>query len=54
MKKPILFLVSTLLATAAMAYSCRYYTITVNGKTMYCTECCYGTGELRQCNVTCN
>ena len=54
MKKPIIFLTATLLSFAALAYSCRYYTITMNGKTYYCSECCYGTGSLRQCNTTCN
>jgi len=40
-------------ATAAYA-SCRYYTYTINGKTISCTECCYGTGPTRTCNTTCN
>ncbi len=54
MKKPIIFVAATLLSFAALAYSCRYYTVTVNGKTLNCSECCYGTGALRRCDVTCN
>jgi hypothetical protein len=54
MKKPIIFIAATLLSFAALAYSCRYYTVTVNGKTLNCSECCYGTGSLRRCDVTCN
>jgi hypothetical protein len=54
MKKPIIFVAATLLSFAALAYSCRYYTVTVNGKTLNCSECCYGTGSLRRCDVTCN
>jgi hypothetical protein len=54
MKKTFAFLAATLFATAALAYSCRYYTVTVNGKTLNCSECCYGSGSLRRCDVTCN
>jgi hypothetical protein len=54
MKKTVAFLAATLFATAALAYSCRYYTMTMNGRTVYCSECCYGTGALRRCDVTCN
>lgn len=54
MKKTITLIAAALLSTAALAYTCRYYTITVNNKTMYCSECCYGTGALRRCDVTCN
>jgi hypothetical protein len=54
MKKTVAFLAATLFATAALAYTCRYYTITTNGKTLYCSECCYGSGALRRCDVTCN
>ena len=52
-KKAITLILAATLATAAYA-SCRYYTVTINGRTMYCTECCYGTGPYRQCNTTCN
>ena len=38
--------------TAAQA-DCRSYTVTINGKTYYCTECCFGTGYARSCNTTC-
>ena len=54
MKKPIIFVAATLLSFAALAYTCRYYTVTVNGKTLNCSECCYGSGSLRRCDVTCN
>jgi len=54
MKKTVAFLAATLFATVALAYSCRYYTVTVNGKTLNCSECCYGSGSLRRCDVTCN
>jgi hypothetical protein len=52
-KKIAAILAITTFATAAYA-SCRFYTVTVNGKTISCTECCYGTGAARQCNTTCN
>jgi len=54
MKKTVAFLAATLFATAALAYSCRYFSYTINGRTVYCSECCYGTGALRRCDVTCN
>ena len=54
MKKPIIFLTATLLSFAALAYSCRYFSYTINGKTYNCTECCWGSGQYRQCNTTCN
>ncbi len=53
MKKALTIILAATLATAAYA-SCRYYTVTINGRTMYCSECCMGTGALRTCNVTCN
>ena len=53
LKKIAAALTITAFATAAYA-SCRYYTVTVNGKTLSCTECCYGTGAARTCNTTCN
>jgi hypothetical protein len=39
-------------ATAAQA-NCSTYTVTINGKTYTCTECCMGTGQFRTCNTTC-
>ena len=54
MKKTVAFLAAALFATAALAYSCRYFSYTINGKTYYCTECCYGSGQYRTCNTTCN
>jgi hypothetical protein len=54
MKKPIIFVAATLLSFAALAYSCRYFSYTINGRTYYCTECCYGSGQYRTCNTTCN
>lgn len=33
--------------------SCSYYTYTINGRTYYCTTCCYGEGQFRTCNTTC-
>ena len=53
MKKILVALAVAATATAAYA-SCRYYSYTINGKTYYCTECCYGTGPTKQCNTTCN
>ena len=53
MKKTVAFIAATLLATAAYA-SCRYYTVTINGKFYSCSECCYGTGAARTCNTVCN
>ena len=53
MKKALTLIIAATLATAAYA-SCRSYTITMNGRSMYCSECCMGTGALRTCNVTCN
>lgn len=52
-KKTLTLILAVTLATAVYA-SCRYYTVTINGRTMYCSECCMGTGALRTCNVTCN
>lgn len=53
LKKVLAFLAIASFATAAYA-SCRFYTITVNGKTLNCTECCTGSGPSRHCNTTCN
>jgi len=53
MKKTVAFIAATLLATAAYA-SCRYYTVTINGKLYSCSECCYGTGAARTCSTVCN
>ena len=53
MKKVIIGVWAALLATTVWA-NCRYYSYTINGKTYYCTECCYGTGPTKQCNTTCN
>ena len=50
--KVIAATLALLWASAAQA-NCNYYTYTVNGKTYYCTECCYGTGATRTCNTTC-
>lgn len=52
LKKIVATLAIASFATAAYA-SCRFYTITVNGKTINCTECCVGTGSARTCNTTC-
>jgi len=53
MKKVIVALGAALAVTSVWA-SCRYYTVTINNKTYYCSECCYGTGAGRTCNTTCN
>jgi hypothetical protein len=52
-KKALTLILAATLATAAYA-SCRYYTVTINNRTYYCSECCMGTGALRTCNTTCN
>ena len=52
LKKIAAVLAIATFATAAYA-SCRFYSVTINGKTYNCTECCYGTGAGRQCNTTC-
>lgn len=49
MKKLIVGALIACFATAAYA-SCRYYTINQGGRTLYCTECCWGSN----CNVTCS
>jgi len=53
MKKIIAALAIAATATAVYA-GCRSYSYTINGKTYYCTECCFGEGNARQCNTTCN
>ena len=50
--KVIATVLALLWATAAQA-NCTYHTYTVNGKTYYCSTCCYGTGAARTCNTTC-
>jgi hypothetical protein len=52
-KKSLTLILAATLATAACD-SCRYYTVTINNRTYYCSECFTGTGALRTCNVTCN
>lgn len=54
MFKKIIAAVAIASITTAAYASCRYYTYTVNGKTIRCTECCYGEGQFRQCHTTCN
>ncbi len=49
MKK--LIIAAIIAATSVGAYaSCRYWTVTIDGRTWFCTQCCYGTG----CTTTCN
>ncbi len=53
LKKIAAAVAAATIATAAYA-NCRYFTMTVNGKTYQCSECCYGSGTTRYCNTTCN
>jgi len=52
MKKILCALCAMLWFTAAQA-NCTYSTYTINGKTITCTTCCYGSGQYRTCNTTC-
>ena len=45
-----LIIAAAIAAFCTSAYaSCRYYTIQQNGRTVTCTECCYGNN----CTVNC-
>lgn len=52
MKKILCAACAMLFLTAAQA-DCTYHYYTVNGKTITCTTCCYGTGPGRICSTTC-
>lgn len=40
---------SLLLFAQGAQASCRYYSVTQGGRTVHCSECCYGS----QCYVNC-
>ena len=49
MKKILITAIIAITSVSAYA-GCRYYTITVNGKTLHCSECCFGN----MCTTNCN
>jgi len=53
MKKALIGIYLATVASMVWA-SCTYSTYTVGGKTVFCTTCCYGEGQFRTCNTTCN
>lgn len=53
MKKALIGIYLATVASMVWA-SCSYHTYTMNGRTVTCTTCCYGEGQFRTCNTTCN
>lgn len=53
MKKFAIAAALALLGANAHA-ACSTHTYIINGKVVICTTCCYGEGQFRTCNTTCN
>lgn len=53
MKKLIVTAALALLGANAHA-ACSTHTYIINNKVVVCTTCCYGEGQFRTCNTTCN